>query len=94
MSLQRSFIVLSQIFEHRLQLFEEEGIGSFRDLWLKRALPVGTTFRALQGQEEIFGSACGIGEEGALILKENSGKLRALSAAHIIDWDLPDAVSC
>jgi len=55
-------------FERVLGEFEREGFAAFRDAWLALDALRGRPARVLLDREVISGTACGVDQEGALLL--------------------------
>jgi BirA family biotin operon repressor/biotin-[acetyl-CoA-carboxylase] ligase len=65
------------------ELWMDRGFGPVRDAWLARAAGLGARIRARLAGGETHGMFEGIDESGALLLRESSGQLRAISAGEI-----------
>jgi BirA family transcriptional regulator, biotin operon repressor / biotin---[acetyl-CoA-carboxylase] ligase len=61
----------------------ERGFGPVRDAWLARAQGLGSRIRARLAGGETSGMFEGMDETGALLLRESSGHLRAISAGEV-----------
>lgn len=60
-----------------------EGLAPVRSRWLERAHPTGTMLRALAPDGEIAGSFAGLGDDGALLLHDESGGVRHVLAGDV-----------
>jgi BirA family biotin operon repressor/biotin-[acetyl-CoA-carboxylase] ligase len=65
------------------RFWETTGFAPIRDAWLARAAGLGTRIRARLPDEEAAGVFEGIDESGALILREQSGRVRTIAAADV-----------
>jgi len=59
--------------------FEREGFGAFRDAWTALDGLNGRPARVLLGHTVISGTACGVDQEGALLLDTGDGLKRFVS---------------
>jgi BirA family transcriptional regulator, biotin operon repressor / biotin---[acetyl-CoA-carboxylase] ligase len=55
----------------------------FADLWLKADILRGQRISVLQGDTRIEGTAAGVDDEGALLLREEAGTLRRFRAGEV-----------
>ncbi|HWD29838.1 MAG TPA: biotin--[acetyl-CoA-carboxylase] ligase [Rhizomicrobium sp.] len=60
-----------------------DGFAALRDAWLARAQGLGSRIRARLATEETAGVFQGIDATGALLLKEDAGRIRAISAGEV-----------
>jgi len=64
-------------------MWTEQGFGPVRDAWLARAVGLGKRIRARLAGGETYGMFEGIDEGGALLLRENSDRVRVISAGEV-----------
>jgi BirA family biotin operon repressor/biotin-[acetyl-CoA-carboxylase] ligase len=65
------------------EVWRGEGFAAIRDAWLARAAGLGTRIRARLSNEETSGVFEGLDETGALLLRENAGTVRHISAGEV-----------
>jgi BirA family biotin operon repressor/biotin-[acetyl-CoA-carboxylase] ligase len=65
------------------RLWETGGFAPVRDAWLARAAGLGQRIRARLPDEEVIGVFEGIDESGALVLREEAGRVRTIAAADV-----------
>ena len=66
-----------------LQRFEDSGFESFRAAWNAYDLLQGREVRLEHQGRELSGTACGIDEDGALLLQEPNGVIRAFHSGEV-----------
>jgi BirA family biotin operon repressor/biotin-[acetyl-CoA-carboxylase] ligase len=59
------------------------GFAPIRAAWLKRGAAFGTALRLRLGEETVMGRFAGLDEEGALMLQEESGATRLVTAGDV-----------
>lgn len=64
-------------------IWRERGFAPIRDIWLTRAANLGCAIRARLTAGETSGMFEGIDENGALLLRETSNRLRVISAGEV-----------
>jgi BirA family biotin operon repressor/biotin-[acetyl-CoA-carboxylase] ligase len=74
---------LAAHFARWYEVWRGEGFAAIRDAWLARAAGLGTRIRARLSNEETSGVFEGLDETGALLLRENAGTVRAISAGEV-----------
>ena len=74
---------LAAHFARWYEVWRGEGFAAIRDAWLARAAGLGQRIRARLSNEETHGVFEGLDESGALLLRENAGTLRAISAGEV-----------
>jgi BirA family biotin operon repressor/biotin-[acetyl-CoA-carboxylase] ligase len=77
---------LGQLAAHFAKWYETwrgQGFAAIRDAWLARAGGLGQRIRARLSQEEVWGVFEGIDQTGALMLREDGGRTRAISAGEV-----------
>jgi BirA family biotin operon repressor/biotin-[acetyl-CoA-carboxylase] ligase len=75
--------LLAAGFAKWYDVWKAQGFGPVRDAWLARAAGLGTRIRARLVAEEKRGMFEGLDENGALLLRDASGRLQSLPAADI-----------
>ena len=75
-------LVLRQ-WRQQFQIFADKGFAPFRLEWQRRHVHQGQRVRLLQGESEITGTAEGVDENGALLLRGTDGKQRAFHSGEI-----------
>ncbi len=74
---------LAAKFAQWYEVWAARGFAPIRDAWLARAGGLGQRIRARLANEDIRGVFEGIDETGALLLRENAGTLRTISAGEV-----------
>jgi BirA family biotin operon repressor/biotin-[acetyl-CoA-carboxylase] ligase len=74
---------LAAQFAKWYETWRGQGFGPIREAWLARAAGLGKRIRARLAQGEHVGVFEGIDETGALILREDGGKTRTVSAGEV-----------
>ena len=74
---------LAANFAKWYETWRGEGFAQIRDAWLARAAGLGSRIRARLSHEETSGVFEGIDESGALLLRENAARIRAIPAGEI-----------
>jgi len=74
---------LAANFARWYEVWSGAGFSPIRDAWLARAAGLGTRIRARLSQEEASGVFEGINEDGALLLREGAGRVRAIPAGEV-----------
>jgi BirA family biotin operon repressor/biotin-[acetyl-CoA-carboxylase] ligase len=74
---------LAANFAKCYEIWREEGFATIRDAWLARAAGLGKRIVARLSQEEASGVFEGIDEVGALLLRESTGRVRAIPAGEV-----------
>lgn len=74
---------LMQAFAEYRRLWAASGFGPIRDLWLEHAAGVGDRIAARLGAETIEGRFEGLEADGALALRLDDGRLRAVHAGEV-----------
>jgi BirA family biotin operon repressor/biotin-[acetyl-CoA-carboxylase] ligase len=74
---------LAAHFARWYEVWRGEGFAAIRDAWLARAAGLGTRIRARLSNEETSGVFEGLDESGALLLRENAGTVRHISAGEV-----------
>lgn len=70
-------------FAHWRMKWQNEGLPAIRDAWLRRAARLGERITVRLPQEELSGRFEGLDESGALLLREDSGRGRTISAGDV-----------
>ena len=78
-----ALVQLASAFAKWYDLWMTKGFSPIHDAWLARAAGLGTRIRARLTNEETSGVFEGIDNTGALILRENAGKTRHISAGEV-----------
>jgi BirA family biotin operon repressor/biotin-[acetyl-CoA-carboxylase] ligase len=65
------------------EVWRDRGFAQIRDVWLSRAARLGERIRARLAAGEASGVFEGIDENGALILREHPGRVRAIAAGEV-----------
>ncbi len=68
---------------HACATFARRALQHARALWLARAAGFGEAIRVQQGSETLEGRFGGIDEEGALLLDQGSGAVRAIHSGDV-----------
>ena len=74
---------LAAHFARWYEVWRGEGFAAIRDAWLARAAGLGTRIRARLANEETSGVFEGLDDSGALMLRENAGTVRHISAGEV-----------
>ena len=74
---------LSQAFSRRISQLTMHGFDPVREDWLRRAEGLGRKVTATPGRETIEGVMEGLGEDGALLLRLDSGAQRRITAGDV-----------
>ena len=62
-----------------LEVWQQDGFAPIRTAWLSRAHPPGTTLRLTLGDRIVEGRFADIGEDGALVIDTDEGRLKCLA---------------
>jgi BirA family biotin operon repressor/biotin-[acetyl-CoA-carboxylase] ligase len=74
---------LAAHFARWYEVWRGDGFAAIRDAWLARAAGLGSRIRARLSHEETHGVFEGLDQSGALLLRENAGTLRTISAGEV-----------
>jgi BirA family transcriptional regulator, biotin operon repressor / biotin---[acetyl-CoA-carboxylase] ligase len=74
---------LAADFAKWYEIWRGEGFAAIRDAWLARAAGLGKRIVARLSQEETSGVFEGINDAGALLLRERTGRVRAIPAGEV-----------
>ena len=74
---------LAANFAKWYEVWRGDGFAAIRDAWLARAAGLGSRIRARLSHEEANGVFEGIDENGALLLREHSARVRVIPAGEI-----------
>lgn len=74
---------LAAHFARWYDVWRAEGFPAIRDAWLARAAGLGGRIRARLTHEEANGVFEGLDENGALLLRESAGRVRAIPAGEV-----------
>ena len=75
----------------RLDVLESAGVGGLRGEWMKHAAGLGGVVTATSAAGQVIGVAEGIDDDGALVLRGDTGKVRVLAGdVHIVagEWEV------
>jgi BirA family biotin operon repressor/biotin-[acetyl-CoA-carboxylase] ligase len=78
-----TLLQLAANFAKWYEVWRGEGFAAIRDAWLARAAGLGSRIRARLTHEEASGVFEGIDESGALLLREQHGRVRIIPAGEI-----------
>lgn len=82
-TLEEALSILAGAFESRLKMWEHDGFDAIRRAWTERAVGLGSHCVARLGEETVEGTAEGLDEDGALVLRTPEGKLRRITAGDV-----------
>lgn len=82
-SAEDALLHLAAHFAKWYEVWRGQGFAAIRDAWLARAAGLGGRIRARLAHEETSGVFEGIDESGALLLRENAGRMRAIPAGEV-----------
>ena len=82
-STEDALTALAAAFAKWYEGWSRRGFAEIRDAWLARAAGLGTRIRARLQHEELFGVFEGIDDHGALILRTDAARVRAIAAGDV-----------
>lgn len=75
--------LLAQI-KIQYQIWQKEGFAPIREAWIERAHGLGQEMVITVGRDEVHGQFQGLSQEGALLLKKETGVVHTLMSAEIL----------
>jgi BirA family biotin operon repressor/biotin-[acetyl-CoA-carboxylase] ligase len=73
------------VFEEDYDRYCRDGFAAAREKWLSYQVTLGKLLRFQSGQDECIGEACGLDDDGSLLVRRSSGQIDRCIAGEILE---------
>jgi BirA family biotin operon repressor/biotin-[acetyl-CoA-carboxylase] ligase len=74
-----------EVFEDNYERYCREGFAAAREMWLDYQVTLGKLMRFQAGPEECTGEACGLDDDGSLLVRRDNGQIDRCIAGEILE---------